>query len=71
MKTQKLYIDDPKKDREAVEQAGKILREGGLVAFPTETVYGLGANALLPDAAARIYQAMGRPSDNPLIVHVT
>lgn len=71
METQKLYIHDPEKDREAVEQAGKILREGGLVAFPTETVYGLGANALLPDAAAQIYQAKGRPSDNPLIVHVT
>lgn len=50
--------------------AGEILRAGGLVAFPTETVYGLGANALDEKAAAKIYQAKGRPSDNPLIVHI-
>ena len=52
------------------EEAGKIIREGGMVAFPTETVYGLGANALDGDAAARIYAAKGRPSDNPLIAHI-
>ena len=52
-------------------KAGEILRNGGLVAFPTETVYGLGANALDEKAAARIYAAKGRPSDNPLIVHIT
>ncbi|MCR5742382.1 MAG: threonylcarbamoyl-AMP synthase [Lachnospiraceae bacterium] len=52
------------------EEAGRILREGGLVAFPTETVYGLGGNALDPEASAKIYAAKGRPSDNPLIVHV-
>lgn len=50
--------------------AGEILREGGLVAFPTETVYGLGANALNEDAVKNIYIAKGRPSDNPLIVHI-
>lgn len=50
--------------------AGEILRRGGLVVFPTETVYGLGANALDADAAAKIYAAKGRPSDNPLIVHI-
>lgn len=50
--------------------AGKIISEGGLVAFPTETVYGLGANALNDDAVRSIYKAKGRPSDNPLIVHV-
>lgn len=50
--------------------AGEILRRGGLVAFPTETVYGLGANALDEDAVRRIYVAKGRPSDNPLIVHI-
>lgn len=55
---------------EAVEQAGKILREGGLVAIPTETVYGLAANAFDGEAAARIFAAKGRPSDNPLIVHI-
>lgn len=51
-------------------QAGEIIRGGGLVAFPTETVYGLGANALDAEACARIYAAKGRPSDNPLIVHL-
>ena len=53
-----------------MEQAGEILRNGGLVAFPTETVYGLGADALNPEGSARIYAAKGRPSDNPLIVHI-
>ena len=53
-----------------IEVAGRILEEGGLVAFPTETVYGLGANAMNPAAAADIYLAKGRPSDNPLIVHI-
>ena len=57
-------------DDNALREAGQILREGGLVAFPTETVYGLGGNALDPDAARRIYAAKGRPSDNPLIVHI-
>ncbi len=55
----------------AIETAGKILKEGGLVAFPTETVYGLGADALNKDASQKIYAAKGRPSDNPLIVHIT
>jgi len=54
----------------ALEQAAEYLRNGELVAFPTETVYGLGGNALDPDAAAKIYTAKGRPSDNPLIVHI-
>lgn len=56
--------------RQEIEKAGKILKNGGLVAFPTETVYGLGADALNEEAAARIYAAKGRPSDNPLIVHI-
>jgi len=55
---------------ETLRKAGEILKKGGLVAFPTETVYGLGANALDEEAAARIYEAKGRPSDNPLIVHI-
>ncbi len=57
-------------DPEAIERAGRILKEGGLVAFPTETVYGLGGNALDPRASMKIYAAKGRPSDNPLIVHI-
>ncbi len=52
------------------QQAAGIIRAGGLVAFPTETVYGLGANALDEDAASKIYSAKGRPSDNPLIIHI-
>ncbi|MCC8017838.1 MAG: threonylcarbamoyl-AMP synthase [Lachnospiraceae bacterium] len=55
---------------DGIRRAGEILRAGGLVAFPTETVYGLGANALDADASAKIYRAKGRPSDNPLIVHI-
>ena len=54
-----------------LQEAGEIIRRGGLVAFPTETVYGLGGNALDPEAAKKIYAAKGRPSDNPLIVHVS
>lgn len=57
-------------DEEGIRQGGEILRNGGLVAFPTETVYGLGANALDEKAAAKIYGAKGRPSDNPLIIHI-
>ena len=55
---------------DAVKRAGEILRAGGLVAFPTETVYGLGGDALNPKSAKKIYAAKGRPSDNPLIVHI-
>lgn len=57
-------------DKAAIDEASAILKSGGLVAFPTETVYGLGADALNEEAAARIYAAKGRPSDNPLIVHI-
>lgn len=61
---------DDKEDSRIYDQAGEILRAGGLVAFPTETVYGLGADALDEEASAKIYAAKGRPSDNPLIVHI-
>ena len=71
MQTQILSIFDPEEDREAVEKAGKILAGGGLVAIPTETVYGLAADALNPAATADIFRAKGRPSDNPLIVHIS
>lgn len=62
--------DFSKEEREALHRAGQILRSGGLVAFPTETVYGLGGDALNPDSSGKIYAAKGRPSDNPLIVHI-
>lgn len=54
----------------ALREAGEIIKAGGLVAFPTETVYGLGGDALNPASAKKIYEAKGRPSDNPLIVHI-
>ena len=57
------------KENQIIE-AAKIIQEGGLVAFPTETVYGLGANALDEEAVAKVYEAKGRPSDNPMIVHI-
>ena len=57
-------------DETAVAEAAEIIKNGGLVAFPTETVYGLGANALCEAAKAKIYAAKGRPSDNPLIYHI-
>ena len=57
-------------DRKVLEEAAAVIRNGGLAAFPTETVYGLGANALDEKAAKKIYEAKGRPSDNPLIAHI-
>jgi len=63
-------VDPKNPDPRAVKAAGAIIREGRLVAFPTETVYGLGANALDKAAVASIFRAKGRPQDNPLIVHI-
>jgi L-threonylcarbamoyladenylate synthase len=65
-----LTVDPEQPDAEIVRRAGDVLRSGGLVAFPTETVYGLGANALDASAVARIFSAKGRPTYDPLIVHV-
>ncbi len=70
MKTKIQSINPEKFQDSELHKAGEILKKGGLVAFPTETVYGLGGNALDPEAAQKIYRAKGRPSDNPLIVHV-
>lgn len=67
--TRKIEVNNEYYEKE-VKELGNIIRRGGLVAFPTETVYGLGGNALDPEAAKKIYAAKGRPSDNPLIVHV-
>jgi len=66
----RVRVDPAAPDAAILARAAGILRGGGLVAFPTETVYGLGANALDPAAIARIYAAKGRPAYNPLIVHV-
>ena len=71
MKTLIEKIDRHQMDEQVLARAGEILKSGGLVAFPTETVYGLGANALDENAAMKTYAAKGRPSDNPLIVHIT
>lgn len=71
MNTQILKIEDPFEESDKLLLASRILKDGGLVAFPTETVYGLGADALNEAAAGKIYAAKGRPSDNPLIVHIS
>ena len=61
----------PKKEMESrIEEAAAILREGGVLGIPTETVYGLGANGLDPDAVRKVFEAKGRPQDNPLILHI-
>lgn len=65
-----LSAQDPDMGSEALSMAASILKKGGLVAFPTETVYGLGADALNEEAVRKIYEVKGRPPDNPLIVHV-
>lgn len=70
METEIWKMTGGEEDRQAIARGAEILRRGGLVAFPTETVYGLGGNGLDPKAASRIYAAKGRPSDNPLILHI-
>ena len=70
MKTKVIRMNPEELDMEGIAEAGEILKRGGLVAFPTETVYGLGGNGLDPQASGKIYQAKGRPSDNPLIIHI-
>lgn len=72
MKTEYVEFPDLTSDsgKKEIARAGEIIRRGGLVVFPTETVFGLGGNALDADAAAKIYAAKGRPSDNPLIIHI-
>ncbi len=66
-----LKIDTTNPAPHTISQAAKVIRSGGLVAFPTETVYGLGADALNPESVRKIYEAKGRPSDNPLILHIS
>lgn len=70
METKILQVHPEQFRNEELQEACDVLRADGLVAFPTETVYGLGGNALHEEAAARIYAAKGRPSDNPLIIHI-
>lgn len=68
--TKVVKIDRDNPDMNLIDEAATILLNGGLVAFPTETVYGIGANSLNPDAVAKIFIAKGRPQDNPLILHI-
>ncbi len=70
MNTELFHITQVEGNENLIARAGKMLREGGLVVFPTETVYGLGGLATSDAAAKAIYEAKGRPSDNPLIIHV-
>lgn len=70
MDTRVVKIEEENIDREAIAAAGEIIKRGGLVAFPTETVYGLGGDALNGASSRKIYAAKGRPCDNPLIVHI-
>src|SRR5262245_4078654 len=71
MSTRLISISPVKPDPDAIQAAAEVIRAGGLVAFPTETVYGLGADALNPAAAARIFAAKRRPASDPLIVHIS
>lgn len=71
MNTQILKINPQNPEKDKIEQAAQVWRDGGTVAFPTETVYGLGANALNEAAVKKIFEAKGRPADNPLIVHIS
>jgi L-threonylcarbamoyladenylate synthase len=70
VKTEVLRINSKRPNESIIARAAKLISSGEIVAFPTETVYGLGANALDPSAISKIYQMKGRPSDNPLIVHI-
>ena len=70
MNTKIVSITEDNIDPSLIKEAGEIIKRGGLVAFPTETVYGLGGDALNADSSKKIYAAKGRPSDNPLIVHI-
>ena len=71
METKIIKIDQDNLDHKLMQEAGDLIAAGELVAFPTETVYGLGGDALDPEASKKIYSAKGRPSDNPLIVHIS
>ena len=71
MQTKIVKMEEDHIEKQVIAQAGNILKKGGLVAFPTETVYGLGGDALNQESSKKIYAAKGRPSDNPLIVHIS
>lgn len=70
METKVAILNEQKLDKDIIEEAAQVIKKGGVVVFPTETVYGLGANALDEEAVKKIFVAKGRPQDNPLIIHV-
>ena len=70
MTTQIFYLKGSSEDEVAIQRAAHVIRKGGIVVFPTETVYGLGASAFDEEAVLKIFRAKGRPADNPLIVHI-
>ena len=71
METKLVKIHQIEESLEEIEEAARLIQQGEVVAFPTETVYGLGGNGLMEEAVRKIYQAKGRPSDNPLILHIS
>ncbi|MDR7869490.1 MAG: L-threonylcarbamoyladenylate synthase [Tissierellaceae bacterium] len=71
MNTKIIKLDEKNIDDSLISEAANVIKAGGIVAFPTETVYGLGANGLDEEAVKNIYKAKGRPSDNPLILHIS
>ena len=70
METKLVKIHQIEESQEEIEEAAQLIRRGEVVAFPTETVYGLGGNGWKQDAVRKVYEAKGRPSDNPLILHI-
>ena len=71
MKTKISMIKNASEDEKEIQEAAEIIKNGGTVVFPTETVYGLGADGLNSEAVKKIFEAKGRPQDNPLIIHVS
>ena len=71
MDTKIVFMDEKHIDAQTLAEAGELIKNGELVAFPTETVYGLGGDALQEDSSRKIYAAKGRPNDNPLIIHIS
>jgi L-threonylcarbamoyladenylate synthase len=70
LRTEVFAVDGVEPEKDVISRAAGVIRRGGLVAFPTETVYGLVGRCPVPEAVRRIFEAKGRPVDNPLIVHV-
>ncbi len=70
VKTEIIRVNARKPNYAIIRKAANLIRKGEVIAFPTETVYGLGGNALDPSSVSKIYKIKGRPPDNPLIVHI-